>query len=48
MRKALAIVLFFLALWLFILAVINRISAPGLTALGFVIIGYLVWTGRDL
>lgn len=43
MKKTLAVVLFFLAGWLLVIAVMNRITAPALTAVGFIAIGYFFW-----
>ncbi len=43
MKKIAAVVLFFLAGWLLVIAVMNQITAPGLTAVGFIAIGYVFW-----
>ena len=46
MKKIAAVVLFFLAGWLLVIAVMNRITAPGLTAVGFLAIGYVFWGSK--
>ena len=47
MKKTVAAVLFFLAGWLLVIAIMNRITAPGLTGIGFLAIGYMFWTGKQ-
>ncbi|WP_224488083.1 hypothetical protein [Robertkochia flava] len=44
MKKTVAVVLFFLAGWLLVIAIMNRITAPGLTAIGFLAIGAMLWS----
>ena len=46
MKKTIAVVLFFLAGWLLVVAVMNRITPPGLTAVGFIAIGALFWSEK--
>lgn len=46
MKKIAAVVLFFLAGWLLVIAVMNMITAPGLTGIGFLAIGYIFWNSE--